>query len=193
MLHKLRYTHPAIAATALVVISVALLSMIIVMFGWLRTSEFAKATGIADTANRAYAFRQALYWSGRAMLHHDAENTAMPIRAYGTIAGLTPKGLVVIQIYSGSEIQTRDVRLADVKMANPDQYAQEILAVRDMNAEFDIYSPSEEVVVWMNRQPWNVHLIISGAMHPDERPPTNIVDKAFAEYYWRLTTGENPK
>lgn len=191
MLNKLRYTHPAVATATLITVLIILISMLIVMFGWLRTSEFAKATGIADSANRAYALREALYWSGRAMLHHEADNSAtMPVRVYGTIAGLTEKGLIVAKIYEGAEIQTRDVRLADVKLANPAQYAQEVLAVRDMNAEFDIYSPSEEVVVWMNRKPWNVHLIVCGAMHPDERPPTNIVDKAFAEYYWRLTKGE---
>jgi hypothetical protein len=191
MLNKLRYAHPLVTASTLLVLIAALLFVSIVAIGWLRTSEFAKATGMAAAAERAYAFHQALYWSGRALLHDDAATTIQPTRVYGTIAGLTPKGLVVVNIYEGAEIKTREIKLADVSLDNPRQYAQEVVAVRDMNAEFDIYPPSDEVVVWMNRQPWNVHLIVCGAMRPDERPPTNIVDKAFSEYYWRLAQGEN--
>lgn len=189
MLNKLKYSHPAVIATTAIIGGIVLISMIVVMFSWLRTSEFAKATGIADSANQAYALRQALYWSGRALLHHEADEEIKPTRSYGSIAGLTHDGMVVIKIYEGYEIQTRNVRLADVKLEDPARYVQEALAVRDMNAEFDFYSPSE-VVVWMTRKPWNIHLIVSGAMRPDERPPTNIVDKAFAAYYWRLTKGE---
>jgi len=190
MFNKIKYAHPAIIAVFISISGLLLMSVLVVMFGWLRSSEFAKATGIADSANRVYALQQALYWSGRAILHHDAKYPVTPTRMYGSIAGLAPNGMIVVKVYEDAEIKTRTAWLADVKVANANQFVEQVLAVRDNQAEFEFYNP-EEVVVWMDRAPWNIHLIACGAMHPDERPPTNIVDKAFAEFYWRIAKGEN--
>jgi len=180
-----------LASVIVITIKFAAISiMMLMLLSYLHSSEFVKAIGLTDDVNRIYALREAIYWSGRSMLHKDLEQINTTRLVYGKIVGLAPDGLVIINTFEGEKIEKHRIKLADVKVDDPTKFAQEVISVQNINAEFEFYN-SGEVVVWIKHQPWNVHLIVCGAVRPDENSSTNIVEKIMTEYYWRLSKGVN--
>lgn len=187
---SLRYSHPFVLRGATTVAAVALSVILYTSVGAMRDSEFVTAIGLQPLFVKIEALRHALYWSSRAVM--GTEGHEEPAHAFGVVAGVTPDGKqLVLTLYADGQITTRPARLADTVLINPARYVDEIVAIQHADAAFDFYRGGHDVVVWINRSPWNVHLISVGAMDADENPPTNIVHKAFAQYYWRIVRGDD--
>jgi hypothetical protein len=105
------------------------------------------------------------------------------------MGGIDKNGKLVILTPDGDRFVQSTVRIADTRLTNLYGAAGAVADARTADARFDIYN-NDEVVVWIRSAPFNVKLIEDGLAVPDPRPPTNIVDKAFATYYWRIWKGE---
>ncbi|WNV05872.1 hypothetical protein RP726_05525 [Candidatus Methylospira mobilis] len=189
MIRKLRYMSPVFASITLGTTTLAGLLLLSFVFGWLARSEFGHAIGFSDLVARAHALREAVYWTGRSYLSDDSNE--QPTREYGFVTGVTHHGdRLTLEVYAGASIAKIEARLANTQLVNPSLYVDQIVSIRNVQAVFDFYRNSSDVVVWLDEKPWNIHLISIGAMSADKAPPTNVVDKAFAEYYWYLAKGE---
>lgn len=149
----------------------------------------SSAMGIVKLQTRAVSLVRAARWYVRVQIN--TEGVASPVRVtYGSILGLDRQGALVISEAVGDRWQKTKVRLADVKLIDLRGAAMLVKEHRPENARFEIYD-EEQAVVWIKGAPLNVKLIESGFAEPDPNPPTNIVDKAFATYYWRNFYGND--
>lgn len=179
-LDDFRYEHPRVFWMTL---WVAILVGSGAGFMSIPETPISTAMGIAKLQTRAISLVRAVRWYVRVQVNTDG--VASPGRVtYGTVMGLDRQGNLVISEAIDDRWQKNKVRLADVKLVDLRGAAMAVKELRDQNARFEVYG-DEQAVVWIKGSPLNVKLIESGFAEPDPNPPTNIVDKAFATYYWR--------
>lgn len=181
---NLRYDHPILFRTTVGLIS---LVIAILIFASLPPSPFLRAIGVTGAQKKLAATYYALFWQIRSMTNQEAEATMLK-SVYGNMLGLDVKGRLIISTPVGSKYVESRVHIADAKLVDLYGTAAKIGQLRAEDAKFDFYS-NDEVVAWIRDVPFNVKLIEEGYAEPDPSPPTNIVDKAFAAYYWRVLKG----
>lgn len=183
-LENLRYDRPILFRGLVVTVSVVVFAS---MFASLPENEFFRTIGVTKAQKRCGALYHAAFWHMRAVLHQDSEGDK-PHVVYGNMVGIDKNGQLVILTPSGDKFVQSTVRLADTALVDLYGAAASVAKESTADARFDIYN-DKEVVVWIRSAPFNVQLIEEGHAKPDPRPPTNIVDKAFAAYYWRIWKG----
>lgn len=161
--------------TALVVIALALFP----------DGEFSRAAGIRHLQVKAGALKNALRWEWRAMFH--PSDASVPAVGFGFLQGIDYDSHVIASVPVDSAYVLKRYQLADIKITNLVGAAKMLAALRTTDATLNVYG--DMVVVWIDEKPLNVTMIESGLAVPDPNPPTNIVDKAFAAYYWRIFNG----
>lgn len=186
-LDNLRYDRPGLFAL-LVLAGVGLL--LAAMFMAFPATPAARAIGVTTLQERVRAVANAGYWGARALLNRSGDET--PQRRFGNIEGVDPKGSVIVTQVEGAEWVQRLYGVADAQLTDLAGAARVLSAYRTENARLDIY-PGDQAVLWVRGVPVNVKLIEAGVARPDPNPPTNIVDLAFATYYWRIAKGTPPK
>lgn len=145
-------------------------------------SPLLQATGVTGLQKRISALNHAVYWQVRASTN-SAQQELKPVVVFGNILGIDAAKMLIISIPSGNQyVQTR-VSVADTQITDLYGAAAMIGALRTENAKFEVY-PGNQAVIWFRNVPFNVKLIEAGYAIPDPNPPTNIVDVAFATYYW---------
>lgn len=153
----------------------------------LASSPVGAALGVTKIRDRGVSLYHASFWFARAQLNNegyaDIERTT-----YGSVLGLDKDGQLIIKFADGRKFIKKAMKLADVRLIDARGAAVIVNSLRSENAKFEEYS-DDQVVVWINDEPLNVRLIEAGVARPDPTPPTNIVDKAFAIYYWRKFYG----
>lgn len=185
-LEDLRYEYPRLVWSS---IWLAMLAALSAGFMAIPDTPTSNAMGLVRLQERATSLVRAVRWYVRVQVN--TEGVASPKRiTYGTVLGLDRHGNLVISEAVDDRWQKTKVRLADVKLIDVRGAATAVKEFRDENARFEIYE-DEQAVVWINGWPLNVKLIESGFADPDPNPPTNIVDKAFATYYWRNFYGND--
>lgn len=184
-LENLRYDHPLTFRVLVVAASVMVLGG---SFAALPDNDFFRTIGVTGAQVRSGALYRATRWHMRAMVHQESDG-AKPRVVYGNMVGVDKNGQLVILTPAGDRFVQSTVRIADTRLTNLYGAAAAVADARTADARFEFYN-NDEVVVWIRSAPFNVKLIEDGHAVPDPRPPTNIVDKAFAAYYWRIWKGE---
>ena len=183
-LNDLRYDRPGLYWSSLSVLTVLAVTMV---FHMLPRNDFFEAAGVSGAQRRSNALRQAAYWYGRSVIHASSMDLAFDIR-YGNAVRFEA-GAVVASIPQGDQFLEQSLHLADVVVKSDSLARQAVREVRYRDAKFEIYD-QDKAVVWIEGKPLNITLIERGAAVPDPNPPTNIVDRAFASYYWKQAKGE---
>ncbi|WP_137922309.1 hypothetical protein [Hydrogenophaga sp. 2FB] len=178
----LREARPALAWSAVVTSGVAVLLALIMA---MPASPVMNAIGATDLQNKIRAVGQAAYWSYRVAVGRNA--VEKPKTLYGTVTGASNTGKVLMSIPVGSSFQVVEVMLAnlDRETIHPGAMWKVVEEVKNQNARVDVY-PDGRSVIWIRGLPLNLRVIEAGAAMPETNPVTNIVDKAFASYYWKL-------
>jgi hypothetical protein len=151
-------------------------------------SPFFQAIGVTALQRKVSALENALYWQTRTMLHQTVTQRLPPRTVYGTLIGLDTSGRIVVSEARDGGFVFERVALADAKITNLYEVAARIGTLRYEDAKIEIYQ-DESAVIWVRGVPINVSLIEHGLAEPDPHPPTNIVDAAFAAYYWARFKG----
>ncbi len=183
-IESLRYDHPILFRT---LISFFGILFALLVFVSLPPSPLLRALGIAAAQKKVSALYYAVFWQVRAATNRDGGVPALQT-TYGNMAGLDTSGKLVISVPAGNKFVQSRVNIADTKLVDLFGAAALIGQLRTEDAKFDIYHDNQ-VVVWIRNVPLNVKLIEAGHAIPDPNPPTNIVDKAFSTYYWRIFNG----
>lgn len=183
-LEDARYDHPRLYWTALLTIMVGASAGV---FSLLPRSPFFEAIGVTGVQDKVHALKSAVYWYSRSAIHASSEDLAFDTR-YGNVVR-AEAGAVIASLPDGAQFREVRIVLADVVIDSDALADRVIQANRFKDARFEIYD-MEKSVVWIERKPLNVTLIEVGAARPDPDPPTNIVDLAFASYYWNQVKGE---
>ena len=184
-LENLRYDRPILFRILVVTTSLVVMGS---AFTALPENDFFKTIGVTKAQKRCGALYRAAFWHTRAVLHQESDGMK-PRVVYGNMVGIDKHGRLVILTPHGDKFVHSTVRLADTSLVDLYGTAAAVAKESTADARFDIYN-EDEVVVWVRSAPFNVKLIEEGHAKPDPRPPTNIVDKAFAAYYWRIWKGD---
>lgn len=179
-----RYDRPRLywlTVTALVVGGVVSVFLI------LPQNQFFEAVGVTGGQRRVHALKNATYWYGRSLIHASSEGLAFDVR-YGNVVRFSD-GVVVASIPQGEKFEEVRLHFADVVVRSSEAADSVVRSARFRDARFEIYD-KDKSVVWIDGKPLNITLIEVGAAQPDPNPPTNIVDLAFASYYWAQLKGE---
>lgn len=147
------------------------------------------ALGMSEVQVRISALLNAVYWNGRSLLNKDPGAVASQTR-YGSLVGIDQRGNLVVSVPHGSRFVTERLQIADIRITDLLGSAVLIDRYKHHDARIEIY-PENQAVIWIRDVPINVKLIEGGHATPDPNPPTNIVDKAFASYYWRIFKGNS--
>jgi hypothetical protein len=179
-----RYDHPGVFRTVL-----AVLICTVLVFGFisLPQSPLMRAVGITAAQKKVMALYYAIFWQLRAETGQPDPDARFEVK-YGSMAGLDSSGKLIVSVPSGDRFVQSTVNLADVKLTDLYGTASLIGHFRTEDAKFEIYG-GNQAVVWIRNVPFNVKVIEAGFAIPDPNPPTNIVDAAFATYYWRMFNG----
>jgi len=159
--------------------------VVVAVLGLFPDNEFARAVGIRRLQVKTGALVSALRWEARALIHPSGES--VPEVGFGFLQGIEFDGRVIASVPVDSAYVIKRYHLADIKVTNLRGAANMLYDLKTTDATLDVYG--EMVVIWIKEKPLNVTMIESGLAVPDPNPPTNIVDKAFAAYYWRIFNG----
>lgn len=153
---------------------------------WLADTGFGKASGLAEMKYRVEMMGKALFWEYRASMGKTvAGEVGQSYRGY---IDKGQKSYLLVYLYDGQGRRRQVVTLANVNnstvelTAFADRY-------RGRQLRFDLFIlPTERyprALIWDIEIPLNLSVIEEGG-GPDINPPTNVVDRIFANYYWRL-------
>lgn len=178
----LREARPVLAWSGAVAGGFAILLALIMA---MPSSPVMNAIGATELQNKIRAVGQAAYWSYRVAVGRNA--VEKPKTLYGTVTGASSTGMVLMSIPVGSSFQVVEVMLAnlDRQTIYPAAMWKVVEEVKNQNARVDVY-PDGRSVIWIRGLPLNLRVIEAGAAMPETNPVTNIVDKAFASYYWKV-------
>lgn len=194
--YHIRYNYPLFyfgtLTTALVIIIINIITIT-------ATTGVLNAIGAASAANRIVAAKEAAFWTYRAWSHRHSEAHITPQRVYGYLQTTNRDGSINLLIAADDSYKTIRVRLADLQVTNPTALAAIVSMHRQAPVDVDLYTlpstskedTSPHAVIWLDNKPFNIDLIIASVALPDENPPTDIVDRAFAAYHWKIATGED--
>lgn len=152
-------------------------------------TQFTRAIGAISLQNRVAAFRHAIYWEVRVQSNPyiQVEHTVK----YGFVVGLSPDEKLIVSVPFDDAYMRYEYRLADVQIKNASAVHTYIKMHKAVSARFDIYD--DMVVAYLDGVPLNLQIIENGIATPDPNPPSNIVDAAFATYYWSVVRGKYTK
>lgn len=182
-LDDLRFDHPKVFYSGVFILGVGLFMAV---FFLLPQSQFFEATGVSSAQRRALALKNSAYWYSRSIIHASTEELHFDTR-FGHV--IDYRDGLRASIPDGEEFDEVKFLFADVVVTSELEVNQIVQAVRLKDAKFEVYGDNK-VVVWIEGKPLNISLIEAGAARPDPDPPTNIVDVAFASYYWNKFKGD---
>lgn len=162
-------------------------SLIFVGFMSIPRTPLTEATGVVALQRKVTDLYYAGMWFYRAQTNESG--TAVAERTtYGNVEGLDKSGFLVVTVAGENDFVRERVSVADVKLTDLRSAAEFVRSFSGKSAKFEYYEDNQ-VVIWIDESPLNVKLIEAGVAVPEPNPPTNIVDKAFATYYWRSFYG----
>jgi len=179
-----RYDYPIPFKTVVAIFSFVFL---LLLFMAIPNAPLMNVIGVTAGQKKVNALYFATFWSVRSYMH-DAATAQKEKSLFGSMIGVDVNGNLIISIPVGEKFEQYSVRIADAKLVDLYGVAAMVGTLRTESAIFDFY-PNNEVVVWIRGTPFNVKLIESGFAVPEPTPPTIIVDRAFATYYWRIFNG----
>lgn len=185
--HDIRNNH-RFAYFVSVLMTIAIILFELASFVANNTALF-DTLGFTSLKTRVIAAKESTYWSYRAWKNsNDATALAPPERSYGFLTSVNRDGTINITVIKDKQYQLQRIKLADIIVNNANALAAIVDMHKTDNAEFELYETGQELpytVVWIDNEPFNLKIITAGIAKPDTTPPTNIVDRLFAEYYWK--------
>lgn len=182
-----RYENPL---TWRMVIWGIVLSVCIGLFMLLPPAPLLRVIGVTGAQTRLGATANAIYWEARARF--GTSDTESPVKIYGNLVGISKDGRMAVSVVEGEAWVERVYAIADTQLTDLVGAAKLISSLVTKNVRIDLYS-MDRAVFWIDGVPLNVRFIEMGVARPDPNPPTNIVDAAFATYYWNIATGDDRK
>ena len=146
------------------------------------------------------ALKEAIHWDIRAFLHSEDGFVALlsgsssynPLNETGGIVlGVTKSGGVLIDTYS--EESHVEAVLADLIIDDPAGVAEFLNGYKYQHVLMDSYLVEDKfmyVVRLRDGTPLNLLLIEKKLAHAHPNPPTSIVDRMMATYWWNVFNGE---
>jgi len=184
--HHARNHHPRIYLVtilfALVIIGAQTISFAA------NNTAFFDMLGMTTAKTKIIAAKETIYWHTRAWLNDKKATGIEPIKAYGFLQSVNRDGTVNATMILDGKYTAQRITLADTIITDPNALAVAVELHKHEDANFDLYHIGNEhpyTVVWIKNQPFNLQMITAGIATPDTTPPTNIVDRLFAEYYWK--------
>jgi hypothetical protein len=178
---KLKYEKPFLFKIINLLIIVCIL---LFFFTSLPNTNFTRALGVVSGQERFFALRNAVYWKSRELLNRKLENRFSII--YGFIVRVDRNGLATFNIPTDDSFVEKNFLLADLKVKNVDGINNFFKNEVRRNVKLEIVG--EAVIIYKDGVPLNLKFIENGFAIPDPNPPSNIVDGAFARYYWNLAS-----
>lgn len=187
--HHLRNNHPVGYFLAL---AVAFLIIIINLITFTaNNTELFDVLGAGQFKYRIIAAKETVYWNIRAWKHNNSASSIPLEKSYGFLQSVNRDGTINITFIKDDKYLIKRITLADTIITNADSLAAVVDLHKHEDAEFDLYDTGAKypyTVIWLNNKPFNLQIITAGIATPDTTPPTNIVDRLFAEYYWKQLT-----
>lgn len=188
LLYHVRYGHPTLWRLGILAVAAVLLINTVVAF---QNTGFLRESGIAAVGTRAAAMKDAAYWTLRSWINATGAQSS-PMKRYGYIHHGNSDGTITVTVIEDDHYVSRRILPADIVMGNPGTFTASIASLRDRPVDLELYAVPGAgypyAVIWLDARPLNIELVASGAAIADPNPPTNIVDKIFANYYWHLAT-----
>lgn len=147
-------------------------------------SNFGRASGLYEVRYRIDMARQALFWWARSV--NGASKSGEVSMTYRGYIDRGQSQYLLVYLYSGEGRVRQVVSLANVNNQGADlvKFAERH---RGKPLRFDLFIlPHEKqprALIWQVDRPLNLDVIEDGA-GPDVNPPTDVVDKIFARYFW---------
>lgn len=182
-LEDLKYERPVVYGAVLAGMA---LIVTVAVFMALPPAPILRVIGVTGAQTTLGAAVNAIYWSGRVLLNRTGDE--VPMRVYGNLNGINEQGQLIVTVMAGARVERRTYGVADTQILDIYGAAKIVRALIYENTRLDVY-PGNQAVVWVQGAPLNVRLIEAGVAKPDPNPPTNIVDSAFATYYWAIVKG----
>jgi hypothetical protein len=186
LVEDIRYEHPRLYFG---VVGSALASFLLFVFFSLPTNPFMTSVGINGAQQKAFALGSALFWESQAIMHKKSDETKPSKSIWASLAGLDKDGRLLVSVPDKASWKIEAIRVADTRITDIYGAVGLINQYKSEDALLDYYR-DDQVVIWIRNVPFNVKLIEAGFAVPDPNPPTNIVDRAFASYYWYIFKGE---
>jgi hypothetical protein len=192
-----RYEHRGLS----MLVSTALFSMgtgTLLITAWLlAATSFGQALGLDTVRARATNAYYAALWATRGA--EGAETAPVyPKRYSGAIEKIIDDILVVVYYEDGKQYR-RLVKPANVITTDRMKFKEWANQYHLKGISIEFYEPLGEVaghqvwgsVMWYRKTPINVELVELGIGYPEKNPPTAVVNKIFALYYWhKAQTGQ---
>ena len=160
---------------------------VLLIGGWVGAdTAFGRASGLAELKYRIQMMGNALFWEYRASTGRSAQGEVG--KTYRGYIDKGQKSFLLVYLYDGEGRRRQVVSLANVNNETVEltSFAERY---RGQSLRFDLFSlPTEKyprALIWNIDVPLNLDVIEEGG-GPDINPPTNVVDRIFANYYWRL-------
>lgn len=183
-LEDFKYDYPRIYRFSLVAVIIAAASA---ATSAMPNSEITRAMGLVALKERCAALRSAIYWESRAAMNPVSEQA--PVVDFGFVTGIDFDGQVFLSVPIKNQFVQRKVKLADIQIVNLKGIAAIIQEKHQLDAKIEMYG--DMAVIWIEGEPLNVELVNARLAVPDPNPPTNIVDRIFATYFWNKAKGKN--
>lgn len=162
----------------------------ILVFVAVPRTAFGDAIGLTAAQTRVQAFGKALFWSARSATQQEEAQT--PQVVYGSLDKLDDKGnRLLVDLPLGEKWEKRTYLIADLIITNRAAAQAYFASLPTRNARLEVYYGTH-VVGYVQGQPVNIGLIDAGAAMVNPRPPSNLVSRAYASYYWSVVRGVAP-
>lgn len=162
----------------------------VLAFAFFPRTQFGDAVGLTSAQIRLRAVGSAIYWSVKARV--DNEESTTPQVLYGMLNRLDEKAnKLVVDLPLDDKWVTREMVIADLIITDPEAGNAYFEQLATRNARLEVYYGTH-VVAFVRDQPLNIGLIEAGAAAVNPRPPSNMVTKAYASYYWSVVKGITP-
>jgi hypothetical protein len=178
-----RYDYPFLYRFSTIAVA---LTFVVGGFMLIPRTELSRVVGVEQMQDRISALRHAIYWQFKSVLYPTV--TTHHAVLYGFLTSINSSGVIEVMVPIENEYLTKEFKLADLKLQDIGSIRLHIELNKKANVRLEIYG--EMVVVYLGGAPLNIDFIDSGFALPDTDPPSNIVDVAFATYYWNVVRGK---
>lgn len=163
-------------------------ALVFILLISLPNNPLLSTLGITILQERSIALTKATYYSIRSMLHHDNALAQAPVIVYGTLDGIQTDGRIQFTIPSGDHFEHKSTLLADVIVRSSPGAQSIVDRLKLEDVKFVVYKDAFSVL-YVRDDIVNMMIIKEGFGEPVMNPSTNILDAAFAAYYWRIFKG----
>lgn len=172
-----------------VLITIIGIALLLSLFMVLPESSLCRAIGVTTLQKKTSSFGNALYWTYRAKVGADHQEISSLQIVYGNLVGVDKNGKILVATAQDDQFVNVAYSLADTVITDVYGVAKTIGSLKQENVKCELYG-KDRAVIWIRGAPLNIKLIEEGVAKPDPNPPTNIVDMAFAAYYWARFKGD---